>query len=186
MFVFIKPAYPIPATGSVRPKNQKKISPSDRSRKCTTQKTRKSIETNVKRLAVRGKRLSFEIPCSFGLTILPTAHFSTVFVIYILNRGGGGEEGERTTIQPEISVLVIVKRWYIHQWAVLSPSLIAHLRFFLKWSLSFESNCSIVICTNWFEQLDVQNNRCAKWNVLRSSNASKTLINNQTGGIKIE
>lgn len=90
MFVFIKPAYPIPATGSVRPKNQKKISPSDRSRKCTTQKTRKSIETNVKRLAVRGKRLSFEIPCSFGLTILPTAHFSTVFVIYILNRGGGG------------------------------------------------------------------------------------------------
>lgn len=90
MFVFIKPAYPIPATGSVRPKNQKKISPSDRSRKCTTQKTRKSIETSVKRLAVRGKRLSFEIPCSFGLTILPTAHFSTVFVIYILNRGGRG------------------------------------------------------------------------------------------------
>lgn len=96
MFVFIKPAYPIPATGSVRPKNQKKISPSDRSRKCTTQKTRKSIETNVKRLAVRGKRLSFEIPCSFGLTILPTAHFSTVFVIYILNRGGRGKGDDST------------------------------------------------------------------------------------------
>lgn len=60
------------------------------------QKTRKSIETNVKRLAVRGKRLSFEIPCSFGLTILPTAHFSTVFVIYILNRGGRGKGDDST------------------------------------------------------------------------------------------
>lgn len=79
MFVFIKPSYPIPYALKIKRKFHRAIVPEN----APHRKTHKSIETNVKRPAVKSLAL-------LAFTILPTAHCSTVLVIYILEGGGKG------------------------------------------------------------------------------------------------